>query len=251
MKGWTASPQAYARAGGVLYLAIIAAGLFGELIGRGPLIVPGDAAATAGRLSESILLWRASVAGDVFVHMCDIGVMLVFWTLLSPVHRNAALFALISNVVQTSVLTANKLTLLLPLFLQGEAEYLKAFTPEQLQALAYVSLRMHGHGFALGLIFFGMSCLASGWLILRSGYLPKVLGAGMQLAGACYVFHSFALILSPELARALFPAILLPPFAAELSMALWLLFKGVDLSRWREREAAEAALQQTRALPAG
>ena len=99
-------------------------------------------------------------------------------------------------------------------------------------------MKTHDFGFGVGLIFFGMTCLALGYLIIRSGYLPKVLGMGMQLAGVCYLINSFALILSPALAHQLFPAILLPAFVAELSMALWLLFKGVNLPRWNARQAA-------------
>ncbi len=241
MNASVASPQVYARTGGVLYLIIIAAGLFGELFARGPLIVSGDAAATASHIASSIPLWRAGIAGDLVMHMCDVGLMLVFYVLLSPVNRNIALFALLSNLVQSSVLVANKLNLLIPVFLLGDAGYLKAFTPAQLQALAYVSLKTHDYGFGLGLIFFGMTCLALGYLILRSEYLPKALGMGMQVAGVCYIINSFALILDPELAHRLFPAILLPPFLAELSMALWLLVKGVNLSKWHERQRAIGA----------
>jgi hypothetical protein len=238
MNASAASPQTYARAGGVLYLIIIAVGIFGELFTRGSLIVPGNAVASARHIADSIFLWRVGIAGDILMLMCDIGVMLVFYVLLTPVSRNIALFALLSNLVQTSVLVANKLNLLIPAFLLGDAEYLKAFTPQQLQALAYVSLRTHDIGFALGLIFFGMTCIALGYLIFRSAYLPKVLGMGMQLAGVCYIINSFALILAPGLAPRLFPAILLPPFIAELSTALWLLVKGVNLSKWHERQAA-------------
>jgi hypothetical protein len=227
MKAAMASPQTYARIGGVLYLIIIAAGIFGQLFVRGALIVSGDAAATASHITESMSLWRAGIAADLVMHMCDIGVMLVFYLLLSPVNRNIALFALLSNLVQTAVLVANKLNLLVPVFLLNDTEYLSAFTPQQRQALAYISLRTHDQGFGVGLIFFGMTCLALGYLIIRSGYLPKVLGFGMQLAGVCYLTNSFATILSPALASRLFPAILLPAFVAELSMALWLLVKGV------------------------
>ena len=75
------------------------------------------------------------------------------------------------------------------------------------------------------------------WLIRRSGYLPWILGALIQLAGACYLVNSFALILAPSLAGALFPAIMLPPLIGESSLALWLLFKGVDVPRWSARAA--------------
>jgi hypothetical protein len=63
----------------------------------------------------------------------------------------------------------------------------------------------------------------------------------MQLAGACYLVNSFALIVAPRLAARLYPAILLSPFVAEAALALWLLVKGVDVARWRSRADATAA----------
>jgi uncharacterized protein DUF4386 len=227
------SPQLYARIGGLLYLIIIVAGLSGELFVRGAMVVSGDAAATARNIAASPLLWRIGIAGDLVMHICDVGLMLVFYVLLRPVNRNLALLALIANLVQSAMLVANKTNLLVPLFLLGDADYLKAFTLEQRQALAYISLRTHDYGFGFGLIFFGITCLDIGYLIAKSGYLPKLLGILMQIAGVSYLVNSFALILNPRLAATLFPAILLPPFVAELSVALWLVVKGVDLEKWR------------------
>ena len=172
-----ASPQRYARVGGVLYLIIIVAGIIGELFVRGSIVVSGDAAATANNLIASPSLWRAGIAGDLVMHVCDVGLMLVFYVLLRPVSKNLALLAVLFNLVQTSVLVANKLNLLLPLFLLNDAAYLKAFSPQQLQALSYVSLRTHDYGFGFGLIFFGVECIVVGYLIVRSGYLPKVLAS--------------------------------------------------------------------------
>ena len=235
-----ASPQVYARIGGLLYLIIIVAGITGELFVRGSMVVSGDAAATANNVVASPLLWRAGIAGDLVMHICDVGLMLVFYVLLRPVSRNLALLAVLFNLVQTAMLVANKTNLLVPSFLLGDAAYLKAFTPQQLQALAYVSLRTHDYGFGFGLVFFGVECIVLGYLIFQSGYLPKVLGILMQLAGACYLTNSFALILYPPLASRLFPSVMLPPFVAELSLALWLVLKGVDLTKWAERAGALA-----------
>src|SRR5207237_39938 len=89
------SPQLYARVGGVLYLAIIAAGINGELFVRGSIVVSGDAAATARNLVGSSVLWRAGIAGDLVMHLCDVGLMLVFYVLLKPVSRNLALLAVL------------------------------------------------------------------------------------------------------------------------------------------------------------
>lgn len=226
------SPQVYARIGGAMYLVIILLGSFGEIFVRGSNVVSGDAAATARNIMASPSLWRAGIVTDLVMHLCDVPVMLVFYVLLRPVSRTLALTALLFNLIQTATLVANKLNLVVPLFLLGDAGYLKAFTPQQLEALSYVSLRTHDYGFGVGLLFFGVTVIINGLLIVRSGYLPRTLGVLMQIAGACYLINTLALILSPSLASRLVPFILLPPFVAELSMALWLLVKGVNLAKW-------------------
>jgi len=224
-----------ARIGGLFYLIIIAAGIYGEMFVRSKLIVPGDAAATANNIITSQLLWRSGIAADLLMHICDIPLMLIFYLLLKPVNKNLALMALLFNLVQTAVLVANKLNLVVALFPLSSADYLSSFDPQQLYTLTYLSIRSHGYGFGVGLIFFGFTCLITGYLIFKSGYLPKVIGILMQIAGICYLVNSFALILAPSFADKLFPVILVPPFIAELSFCLWLIFKGVKLSAWEKR----------------
>jgi hypothetical protein len=146
--------------------------------------------------------------------------------------------ATLLNLVQTAVLVANKMTLVLPLLLLGSAGYLsRAFPAEQLQALAYLSVRAHGYGFGIGLIFFGLACLLRGHLMATSGYFPKLLGRLIQLAGLCYLINSLALLLVPDFAGLIFPAILLPAFVAELGLSLWMIVKGVNAEAWERRRA--------------
>jgi hypothetical protein len=224
-----------ARIGGIFYLIIIVAGLYGEMFVRSKLIVSGDAAATANNIIASQSLWRSGIAADLLMHICDVPLMLVFYLLLKPVNKNLALMALLFNLIQTAVLVANKLNLVVALFPLSSGAYLKSFDSQQLYTLTYLSIKAHGYGFGLGLIFFGFTCLISGYLIFKSGYLPKIIGVLMQIAGLCYLVNSFALILSPSLADKLFPAILVPAFIGELSFCLWLIFKGVKLSVWENR----------------
>jgi hypothetical protein len=228
------SPQTLARIGGVVYLIIIVTGLFGEMFVRDKLVVSGDATATATNIMASQVLWRAGVAGDLIMHVCDVPLMLIFYVLLRPVNKTLALLAVLFNLVQTAALVAYKLTLLVALFLLGSADYLKAFEPRQLHALMYLFIKADGYGFGIGLIFFGFACLVYGYLIRRSGYLPKTLGVLMQIAGMCYLTNSFALLLAPTVADAIFPAILVPAFVGELSLCLWLLVKGVNVPKWDE-----------------
>lgn len=227
------SPQTLSRIGGVLYLLIIVTGLFGEMFVRGKLVVSGDATATASNITASQVLWRVGVAGDLIMHVCDIPLMLIFYVLLRPVHKTLALLGVLFNLVQTAALVAFKLNLLVALFLLGSADYLKALEPRQLNALMYLFIKADGYGFGIGLIFFGCACLVFGYLIWKSGYLPRTIGVLMQIAGVCYLTNSFALLLAPSVADAMFPAILIPAFIGELSFCLWLLVKGVNMKKWK------------------
>lgn len=227
------SPQFYARLAGALYLVIIAAGIAGELLVRGPLLVSGDAAATARHIREATDLWRMGIAGDLLMHLCDLPVMWALYILLRTVNPNLAKLNLLFNVIQTAVLVVNKLNLVIVTLLLGNSAALQALDLAQRESWAYLFIQLHEHGFGIGLIFFGVVCLMEGYLIIRSGFLPKILGYGMLTAGICYLTNSLALLLAPGIASALFPFILLPPFVAELSLALWLLIKGVDEARWK------------------
>lgn len=229
------SPQIYARIGGALYLIIIIIGLLGEAFVRNRLIVSGDATATAERIRASEFLWRVGIAGELFLLICAVALTLIFYVLLRPVSRDLALLAVFFNLVSIALEAASALYLLATLFPLGNANYLKVLDPKLLDALAYLSTRSHGYGFGVSLIFFGCVCLILGYLIFRSGYLPKVVGVLMQIAGLSYLANSFALILSPPLAARLFPAILLPAFVGEASLCLWLLAKGVNVSKWKAR----------------
>ena len=229
------SPQVYARIGGLLYLLIIMAGMFAEVFVRNKLFVSGDATATANNIINSPFLWRIGISADLIMQICDLPVMLILYLLLKPVNKNIALLNLLFNMIQTAVLVANKLNLLNALFLLGDAEYLKTLDPNQLHSLSYLSIKLHEFGFGIGLIFFGIVCLLEGYLIYKSGYFPKTIGLLMQIAGVCYLTNSFALILFPKLAKNLFPIILIPPLIAELSLCLWMIFKGVNLSVWDKK----------------
>ena len=228
-----ASPRALSRIGGALYLIIIVIGIFGEAFVRGRLIVSGDAAATAANIRPMESLWRFGIAAELFLLICAVALALIFFVLLRPVSRDLALLAAFFNLVSISLEAAYSLHLLAALFPLGNASYLEAFKPEQLDAMATLSVRSHGYGFGISLIFFGCFCLVIGYLIFRSSYLPKAIGVLMQIAGLSYLINSFALVLSPDFANRLYPAILIPAFIGEASLCLWLLVKGVNVDRWK------------------
>ena len=228
-------PQIYARIGGVLYLIIIAAGLFAQAFVQDKLIVPADAAATATNIMAHESLFRLGIVADLMTFLCAIALTMILYVLLKPVNRNLALLTVLLNLVQDAIGGMNGLNLYRALQLLGGADYLKVFSPGQLQAMALLSLKAHSVGFGIALIFFGFCCLVLGYLIFRSGFFPKLLGILMAIAGACYIVLSFAVILSPGVAGALFIWVAVPALIGELSLALWLTVKGVNVPRWEEQ----------------
>lgn len=231
----TLSPQAIARIGGIAYLIIIVAGGLGELFIRNAIIVSGDATATAANILASPMRWRIGIAGDLVMHVCDLIVAVVYYLLLRPVNKNLAMLSVFFGLIQTAVLVANKLNLVVPLLLLDNPSYLNVFEPNQLQALSYLFIKAHGYGFSIGLIFFGFECLIDGYLISKSTYLPKALGIMLTIAGLCYLTNSFVLILFPSFSDSVFSIVMAPIFIAELSMSLWLIIKGVNITKWNEK----------------
>lgn len=230
-----------ARIGGVLYLIIIVIGALGEAVVRGSIVVSGDAAATAANLTSMEGLWRLGVAGEIVLLSCASALTLILYQLLRPVSRGLAQTAVFFNLVCIAIEGVAAVSLAAALQPLSSAAYLTAFTPEQLHALSMLSVRSHSTGFGVALIFFGVECIILGWLIYRSGYMPRVIGVLMQIAGLCYLVNSFAMLLSPWLSNLVFPLILMPALIAELSLALWLLLKGVRAEKWDQRVCSDHA----------
>jgi hypothetical protein len=234
-KNLETSPNVYARIGGLAYLIIIAAGAMGEIFIRSKIIVPGNDMATTQNIAASPLLWRIGISGDLVMHVFDLVVGVVYYTLFKRVNKSLALLSLLFGLIQTAVLVANKMNLMMPLFILDNANYSRAFTVQQVQALTSVFVRAHDYGFGFGLIFFGFACLIDGYLIFKSEFLPRVLGIMIFITGLCYLTNTFLLIFSPRIERSLFPVILGPlAFIGEFSMCLWLLIKGVNVKKWKE-----------------
>lgn len=230
--------QAYARTCGVLYLYIIVAGIFAELFVRSRLVVPTDAAATAANIGAHETLFRLGFSGELLHLACDVGVAALLYALLRPVDRTVALLAALLRVACDVVLAVGSLAHFAALRLLGGSGFLEAIPAGQRESLALLALRLHGDAYAICLVFFGFACLALGLLVGRSAFLPRALGVLLGVAGGCYLVESFAHFLVPSMGAVVFQALLVPAFVAELSLALWLLVRGVDLARWRSLSAA-------------
>ena len=222
-----APPVQQARVAGLCYLLVIAGGLFAEVIVRESLVVPGDAAATARAIAADEALWRWSVA----VHLLYLVPALVMNVLVSGLFRSLAptlaRLALVLGAVSVAIEALSLLQLYVPLAIMEEGGALAALGEQQRQALSYLAVGLFSTGFGFSLLFFAGFCVLVGVLILGSRLVPRLIGLLMVLAGVCYAVNTLVLVLSPALSDRLNPVILLPPFVGELSLALWLLVKGV------------------------
>ena len=224
-----ASVQTYARVAGVLFLISIVAGGFGEAYVPSKLIVSADATATAKNIHAFDSLFRMGFAIYLVEAVCDIALSLVFYVLLKPVRKDLALLAAFFGLVSTALFAVAELFYYAASLVLGGSAYLKTFSPDQLNTLALLSLKLYGRGAGIFMVFYGMASVLRGYLIYRSGYLPKVLGALLAFAGLGFIVKNFALVLAPAYASDL---LLLPMFLAALSLTVWLLVKGVDVEKW-------------------
>lgn len=229
------SPQRLARTAGLLYLVIIVLGLTGELVVRAGIIASGDAAATAANIQASAGLFRLGFLADSLMLLSDIALAVLLYVLLRPVSKTLALMAMCFRLVQAAIIGGNLLHYHAAIIALGSPEYAALFGAEQLSAVAALFLDLHSHGYDLGLLPFGLSCLLLGYLVYRSGFLPRLLGVLLGAAGIVYLVGSYTRFLFPAHVEAVMP-IYLVAILAESAMCLWLLFRGVDVAEWQRQE---------------
>jgi hypothetical protein len=227
------SAQICARLGGVLLLASVVAGGFGEFWAPSHLVVPGDAAATAHRVIQSESLFRWGFIGYLIESVCDVGLAAVLYLLLSPVSRAVALFGAFFDLLATATFAAAELFYFAPSLILHGAAFLPGFSPAQLDGLALLSFKLYSAGGNLFQIHYGVASILFGALIFRSGYLPRLLGVIVALGGAGFVAWSFTFVLAPTFPTAILGA---PTIIATPLLGLWLLVKGVDVAEWETIE---------------
>ena len=209
---------------------------FGQVIVLGSLVVFRNAAATAGNiLAHERLFWlgfASSVIGVVF----HIAWALLLYDLFKPVSRRVSLFAAFVILVGCAIQALTSVLYLAPMLILNAGNSLSAFTAEELQALAYVLIRLNGYAFNTYLVFFGLWCVLIGFLIFRSTFMPRVLGVLLAIAGLGWMMY-----LVPPLAIALFiPYIAGASALGEIPLLLWLLVVGVNAQRWKEQANVRA-----------
>jgi Domain of unknown function (DUF4386) len=220
-----------ARIAGLLYLIVIATGLFAEVFVRQALKVSGDALATANNIQSSEMLFRWGFVADLINFICGLPCVLIIYFLFKRINKFLLQLALIFVIIQTAIIAVNLLNQISPLLILGNNTYLNTFQPNQLAALSQLSLNIQGVGYAVGLVFFGFYCLLVGYVIFKSKMVPKFLGILYIISGLGYLINSFIMLLSKGFANPVFTYVAIPIFIGELSFCLWLLIKGVNNSK--------------------
>ena len=225
--------QTCARVAGVLFLLSFVAGWFGEVYVPSLLIVSTDAAATAHNIKASDFLFRLSFAGYLVEAVCDVALAVIFYVLLKPAGRTLSLLAAFFGLLSTALFAVTEIFYFAaPKLILGGAGYLKTFSPDQLDTLALLSLKLFIYGSAMFTVFYGVGWILRGFLIFRSGYLPRLLGLLMMLGGLAFVARNVALVLAPAFPSANF---LLALFPGAVLLALWLMVRGINVSKWEAK----------------
>jgi hypothetical protein len=226
-----ASPRSQARLAGVIAWITTTSG-FAAIISGG-LIVSSDAAKTAHNILTHETLFRLAIAGNL-VALLYIAYTLLLYNLFKPVSGGLSLLAALFSFTGCAIAAANSVFLLAPLVILGNAQLFSAFNVGQLHALILIFLAMYAQGSNISMVLFGSYNLLVGYLIVRSTFLPRLLGVLLAISGICYLINCFATILAPAFEPHLLPYILVPG-AAELLLALWLVVFGVNERRWKEQ----------------
>jgi hypothetical protein len=214
---------------GVSYLLGSLTSVFGQMIVFDKLVVSGNATATAANILSHESLFRLGFVSSLMAVPFHIVWAVLFYRLFAPVNRSISLLAAFVMLMGCTMWAISSLFFVAPLLvLQGKYP-LGAFAPEQLQALAVMLLKLNVQAYQIGLVFFGFWCALIGYLILKSSFLPRIIGVLEVLAGLGYLTFLWR-----PLEQFLDPYNLALAGPGEISLLLWLLVKGVNVQKWKQ-----------------
>ena len=230
------SPRTKARLAGVLFLATIVGGVIAQGFIGDRLIVTGDAAKTARNIVANPTLLRVAFAIFMIEMACQTATTAVLADLLKPVDPSLARAMAVFGYTGSGIKAMSRLFFYAPLFVLGGASSLAVFEPQQLEALAYLMIRLNALGTQIALVFFGVSTAISGYLILRSTFLPRVLGVVSLIGGVAWL----AFVYPPLGSKLFLPIVLFALLGCAMTIG-WLLVRGVDEKKWHEMAAASSS----------
>src|SRR5438067_5946942 len=217
-----------ARIAGAIYLSMVLLAPFTLLYVPGKLIVHDNAAATAENILAHETMFRLAIFGDLISHVIFICLGVALYRLLSSVNKTWALLMVALVSVSAAIGFLDTLNNIAALILFRGAEFLSVFDKPQRDALGMFFIKLHTQGIFIDEIFWGVWLFPFGWLVFRSGFLPRFLGVWLILACFGWVSLSAIAIFSPAYYEAAFRW-LQPVFFAELAFMLWVLIRGAHV----------------------
>jgi Domain of unknown function (DUF4386) len=215
-----------ARIAGVLYVLMGLPAPFTLIYIPRTLIVPGNASATASNVLASEMLFRIGIVAALISSVAFVFLAMALYRLLSGVNKTHASVMVILVLISVAIGFVNEVNNIAALILFRGAEFLSAFDRSQLDALGMLFLRLRGQGLVVNAIFWGLWLFPFGILVMRSGFIPRILGVLLIVNGFAYVVVSLTSLLAPTYAAVLNRFALIPE-TGELWVMLWLLIKGV------------------------
>jgi hypothetical protein len=217
-----------ARLAGLLYLLVVLIGPIGLIYAPGELIVRGDATATMDNIRTSEGLMRLGIASELVHQVIFVFTVLALYRLFRGVDEAlAGQMVILGALLSVPIVFVNVLNEIATLVLASGADFLAVFGKPQLDALAYLFLRLHGQGIAVASIFWGLWLFPFGLLAIRSRFIPRLFGVLLMIAGASMVVDAFTTLVLPRYA-AVVSAVASPLGLAELPIVFWLLIWGAS-----------------------
>lgn len=232
-----------ARVAGALYLVITIAAIVAHFYIPSELIVPGDAATTAGNILASQSLFRIGIGSEFVVLLSEIVLSVILYRLFRSVNKLLSLTAAVSRLAMTTIHGINLLNYFFVLLLLTNTDYRMVFATDQVHALVSLFLDAYHYGFTIGIAFLTIHVFLLGYLIVKSGYVPRILGVLFILAGVGYFIDSFGVLLFTNYTTT--PVFVALPIAvAEIAFPLWLLVKGVNVQIQPSALSDSASIQR-------
>ena len=219
--------KATARRAGALYFLLMIVGLV-DMFGFSGFIVPGDATATARNIVAAELTYRIGILTDFVTLLLLIFLVVSLYNLLKGVDKWHAMLMVLLVSVGVTIGLANLLNKIAPLILLSGSDYLSVFTKPQLDALALGFLGLNTNGDTVDAVFWGLWLFPFGILVIKSGFLPRVLGILLMVAGFAYVTSSVTSIALPAYRHVVSQA-MMPLYFGEFPIIFWLLIKGAKV----------------------
>lgn len=218
-----------ARLAGLLYLIVVLTGLFSLAYVPSQLIAKDDPARTFQSISESASLFRAGILGSVICYLAFLILPLVLYKLLGTVNRRIAKLMVLFAVVSVPISLLNLQNRYTVLTLISGADYLASIEPTQLQAQMMLMLNSYSNGILISQVFWGLWLLPFGYLVFRSGFLPKIFGVLLILGCIGYLVNFVCRTLMVDFgSTAIASYVTIPAALGEIGICFWLLIRGIN-----------------------